>query len=69
MLSDGRVGIVEVESEHCAVHVVTRRLVWQVIDFNQFDLYTKASAVPDMDLVWPYYQAIIDKYMPGNIQW
>jgi inositol oxygenase len=28
-----------------------------VIDFNQFDLYTKASSVPVLEDVWPHYRA------------
>lgn len=46
------------------------KLKQAVLDFNQFDLYTKASAVPDIDAVWPHYQAIIDKYtahLPGGL--
>ena len=37
--------------------------------FNEFDLYTKASAVPVLDDVWPHYQAIIDKLCPGILDW
>lgn len=40
-----------------------------VLDFNQFDLYTKANSVPDPTKLWPYYQGLIDKYMPGKLRW
>jgi hypothetical protein len=40
-----------------------------VIEFNQYDLYTKASAVPVLEEVWPFYQAIIDKLCPGELDW
>ena len=44
-------------------------LLAAVRDFNQFDLYTKASARPDVAQLWPYYQTLIDKYMPGKLAW
>mmetsp|Transcript_33375 Transcript_33375/g.51856 ORF Transcript_33375/g.51856 Transcript_33375/m.51856 type:complete len:317 (+) Transcript_33375:82-1032(+) len=43
-------------------------LEW-VREFNQFDLYTKADNVPDAAALWPYYQKLIDKYIPGKLQW
>lgn len=46
-----------------------QRLMDAVLDFNQFDLYTKADSRPDVDALWPYYQALIDKYMPGQLEW
>lgn len=39
--------------------------------FNRFDLYTKdeESAV-DVEALWPYYQKLIDKYLPpGRLRW
>lgn len=45
-------------------------LLRAVTDFNTFDLYTKASAVPDIDAVWPHYQGIIDRLCgPGPLDW
>lgn len=41
-------------------------LSW-VREFNQFDLYTKSETVPDIDEVMPYYQGLIDKYIPGDV--
>ncbi|GMF37799.1 unnamed protein product [Phytophthora fragariaefolia] len=40
-----------------------------VLEFNKFDLYTKADVRPDVQELWPYYQAIIDKYLPGQLSW
>ncbi|POM63532.1 Inositol oxygenase [Phytophthora palmivora] len=40
-----------------------------VLEFNKFDLYTKADVRPDVEKLWPYYQDIIDKYLPGKLCW
>jgi len=37
--------------------------------FSQFDLYSKADPVPDPEPLIPYYQALIDKYIPGKVKW
>jgi len=36
--------------------------------FNRYDLYTKSSTMPDIDNLWPYYQKLIDKYCPGQLE-
>lgn len=41
----------------------------RVLEFNKFDLYTKADKRPDVEKLWPYYQQLIDKYMPGKLSW
>lgn len=38
-------------------------------EFNKFDLYTKSAPVPDIESLMPYYQSLIDKYIPGKIKW
>lgn len=38
-------------------------------EFNKFDLYTKSAPVPDIEALIPYYQSLIDKYIPGTIRW
>ncbi|XP_056091938.1 inositol oxygenase [Rhinichthys klamathensis goyatoka] len=43
-------------------------LPW-VKEFNKFDLYTKSTELPDVESLRPYYQALIDKYCPGVLQW
>jgi inositol oxygenase len=40
-----------------------------VLEFNKFDLYTKADVRPDVKKLWPYYQSLIDKYCPGKLWW
>ncbi|XP_039961692.1 inositol oxygenase [Bactrocera neohumeralis] len=39
-----------------------------VLIFNRYDLYTKSEKVPDIDALWPYYQSLIDKYLPGVLE-
>jgi inositol oxygenase len=48
-------------------------LKW-VLLFNQFDLYTKSEEGLDgktVEELWPYYQSLIDKYIPNehNLMW
>lgn len=40
-----------------------------VLEFNKFDLYTKGGITPDIKELKPYYQSLIDKYIPGLIKW
>lgn len=42
-------------------------LPW-ILEFNKFDLYTKSTKVPDVEALKPYYQGLIDKYIPGQIK-
>lgn len=37
--------------------------------FSKFDLYTKGGIIPDIQELKPYYQSLIDKYIPGSIEW
>ncbi|XP_046386086.1 inositol oxygenase [Ischnura elegans] len=43
-------------------------LPW-VLEFNKYDLYTKSEEFPDVEALTPYYQKLIDKYMPGALSW
>lgn len=43
-------------------------LKW-VQEFNKFDLYSKGDALPDIEALKPYYQSLIDKYIPGVLEW
>lgn len=45
-----------------------RMLPW-VKELNKFDLYTKQEELPDMKELQGYYQALIDKYCPGELCW
>mmetsp|Transcript_7539 Transcript_7539/g.19430 ORF Transcript_7539/g.19430 Transcript_7539/m.19430 type:complete len:287 (-) Transcript_7539:536-1396(-) len=42
-------------------------LPW-VREFNKFDLYSKSDSIPDVEALKPYYQSLVDKYMPGLIR-
>ncbi|XP_043489389.1 inositol oxygenase [Polistes fuscatus] len=44
------------------------KLKW-IIEFNKYDLYTKSAAIPDIEQLWPYYEKLIDKYIPGTLEW
>jgi inositol oxygenase len=44
------------------------KLHW-VKEFNGYDLYSKSDGVPDVTELRPYYQALIDRYLPARIQW
>lgn len=37
--------------------------------FNKYDLYTKTHARPDIKKLWPYYNFLIKKYCPGQLNW
>lgn len=41
----------------------------QVRSLQKYDLYTKSAAVPDIEALWPYYEKLIDKFMPGELEW
>jgi len=38
-----------------------------VTKFNRYDLYTKSTKIPDVKALKPYYQGLVDKYLPGNV--
>ncbi|XP_066922206.1 inositol oxygenase-like [Clytia hemisphaerica] len=44
---------------------------WQekLKEFSTFDLYSKAESIPDVKALTPYYQSLIDKYIPGVLKW
>ena len=37
--------------------------------FNPYDLYSKSDAPPNVAQLKPYYQGLIDKYLPSVIEW
>jgi len=37
--------------------------------FSTFDLYSKNDMQPDMKCLIPYYQKLIDCYVPGKLDW
>lgn len=46
-----------------------RKMQAKLIEFSTFDLYSKAEEVPDIKGLKPYYQSLIDKYIPGVLKW
>uniref|UniRef100_A0A7I4YSK1 Inositol oxygenase n=1 Tax=Haemonchus contortus TaxID=6289 RepID=A0A7I4YSK1_HAECO len=40
-----------------------------VLELNSCDLYSKNDEKPDIEEVKPYYQTLIDKYIPGKVKW
>ncbi|KRT78802.1 hypothetical protein AMK59_6552, partial [Oryctes borbonicus] len=40
-----------------------------VLLFNQYDLYTKSEVIPNIEELWPYYEGLIEKYLPGILEW
>lgn len=41
-----------------------------VLEFNKFDLYTKDEGNSlNLDELWPYYQRLVDKFLPGKLRW
>ncbi|XP_068623366.1 inositol oxygenase-like [Battus philenor] len=53
-------------------HLITEKdnhIKEAVLKFNQYDLYTKSAGVPDIEALWPYYEKLIDKYIPGVLEW
>ncbi|KAJ6635443.1 Inositol oxygenase [Pseudolycoriella hygida] len=45
-----------------------KEIMHWVNTFNRYDLYTKSAKVPNIDELWPYYQTLIDKYCPGELE-
>ena len=35
---------------------------------STFDLYTKGHEIPDVEKLKPYYQGLIDKFIPGVVK-
>lgn len=43
-------------------------LPW-VLKFNEYDLYTKSAEAPDVVKLRPYYEELINEFMPGKLNW
>jgi inositol oxygenase len=46
-----------------------RQMLRWVQTFNPFDLYSKSPVPPDWNELRPYYQQLIDKYLPPVLEW
>jgi inositol oxygenase len=45
-----------------------REMYYWIKEFNKYDLYSKTDKQPDMEKLKPYYQSLIDKYIPGIVK-
>lgn len=52
----------------CGVASPTNPVVSLCPNCSRYDLYTKSESVPDIEQLWPYYQTLIDKYLPGELE-
>ena len=46
-----------------------REILDWIRKFNQYDLYTKTDPRPDIQKLWSYYNPLIEKYCPGQLNW
>jgi inositol oxygenase len=46
-----------------------REMFHWVREFNPYDLYSKAETRPEVAKLRPYYEELISKYFPSQIQW
>lgn len=43
-----------------------KMLKW-IKELNKFDLYSKCPEIPNVEALKPYYQTLIDKYIPDLV--
>ena len=48
--------------------LMNHTLTLMYFHFSKFDLYTKSVKIPDIEALKPYYQGLIDKYIPGIVK-
>lgn len=61
-----------IHREHAYQHLLNehdREMMKWVIDFNQYDLYTKRQERMDIVGLKPFYEALIAKYFPPQVGW
>lgn len=46
-----------------------RAMLKWVLDFNQYDLYTKSQAKPDAASLRPFYESLIAEFFPARLRW
>jgi inositol oxygenase len=46
-----------------------RKMFDWVRKFNPYDLYTKNQAKPDVKALRPFYEDLINEYLPGQLRW
>jgi len=45
-----------------------KHMYYWIREFNKFDLYSKSDNAPNLEELTPYYQSLIDKYIPGVVK-
>ncbi|MBX3422995.1 MAG: hypothetical protein KF752_15680 [Pirellulaceae bacterium] len=61
-----------IHREHAYSHLLTEgdaELLKWVVDFNQYDLYTKRDQRMDVQGLRPFYQELIARYFPEQLSW
>jgi inositol oxygenase len=46
-----------------------REMFHWVRAFNPYDLYSKSAQRPDVTALKPYYEELIDEFLPGELRW
>jgi inositol oxygenase len=46
-----------------------RAMMKWVKAFNNYDLYTKSDAPPNVDELRPFYEELINEFFPAEIEW
>ena len=46
-----------------------RKMFEWVRAFNPYDLYTKSHTKPDVKELRPFYEDLINEYLPGKLSW
>ena len=54
--------------EHLMNEQDKEMLAWLKL-FSQYDLYSKNTEALDIESLKPYYQDLVNKFLPGMLQW
>jgi inositol oxygenase len=46
-----------------------RKMFHWVKEFNQYDLYSKSDSAPNVKELMPYYEDLVAKYLPAQLNW
>lgn len=46
-----------------------RQMMPWVKRFQPFDLYSKGESAPDHRVLLPYYEALVEEFLPGQLRW
>ncbi len=45
------------------------RIFEHVRDFSRYDLYSKTPEKPDFETLRPYYEDLVARFLPAELQW